>query len=220
MKKKKEIILCILFSLFLGLITNDFLIGTSTLATGLLSAYYATKGNKKTYIYGCINYLLLGYIALKNELFGIFFFYLFLFAPLQIKGFFYWKKISDNNTYINMKTFNLKNSILIIISCLLGSTLLGILLNLLPTQQIAFLDATSNCINLCGMILLIIGFQEAWWLWLINNIIDFFIAIHCVINLGEHSIMMLITAIGFLAINIWEIIKWYQKKQEINRKSP
>lgn len=212
MKKKKEIILCLLLSVFLGILTNDFFIGGSTLASGLLSSYYAAKGNKKTYVYGCINYLLLSYVALKNELFGIFFFYLFLFAPLQIKGFFYWKKISKDNDLITMKTFTLKNSILIIITCSLGSILLGSLLNLLPTQQIAFLDATSNCINLCGMILMIIGFQEAWWLWLINNIIDFIISIYCVINLGQHSLMMFLTAISFLIMNIWEIIQWHKKR--------
>ena len=212
MKKKKEIILCLLLSVFLGILTNDFFIGGSTLASGLLSSYYAAKGNKKTYVYGCINYLLLSYVAFKNELFGIFFFYLFLFAPLQIKGFFYWKKISNKSNHIIMKTFTLKNSILLIFTCSLGSIMLGSLLTILPNQQIAFLDATSNCINLCGMILMIIGFQEAWWLWLINNIIDLLISIYCVINLGEHSLMTFLTAISFLIMNIWEIIQWHQKK--------
>lgn len=212
MKKKKEIILCLLLSVFLGILTNDPLIGGSTLASGLLSSYYAAKGNKKTYVYGCINYLLLSYVAFKNELFGIFFFYLFLFAPLQIKGFFYWKKISNKSNHIIMKTFTLKNSILLIFTCSLGSIILGSVLTLLPNQQIAFLDATSNCINLCGMILMIIGFQEAWWLWLINNIIDLLISIYCVINLGEHSLMTFLTAISFLIMNIWEIIQWHKKK--------
>ena len=37
------------------------------------------------------------------------------------------------------------------------------------------MDAASNCINLCGVVLMILRFKESWWLWLINNVIDLII---------------------------------------------
>ncbi len=208
-KDKKITLKIIIFSLILGILTNDILIGSTTLASGLLCAYHAVLGKKSNYLYGFINYLLLGYVAYKNHLYGIFFFYLFLFAPLQIKGFFQWKKNQKQNQLI-IRNFNFQNSILIISGCLIGSILIGMLLKILPNQQIAFLDATSNCINLCGIILLIQGFKESWWLWFINNILDLIISIHCVLNQGENSKMMLITAISFLLMNIWGMIRWNQ----------
>ena len=64
------------------------------------------------------------------------------------------------------------------------------------------MDATSNCINLCGVILMILRF-----LWLINNIIDLIIWIITVINGGEGSIMMLLVSIGYLLINIYGVVK-------------
>ncbi len=70
------------------------------------------------------------------------------------------------------------------------------------------MDATSNCINLCGIILMILRFKESWWLWLINNIIDLIIWIITVINGGDGSVMMLLVSIGYLLINIYGVIKW------------
>lgn len=76
------------------------------------------------------------------------------------------------------------------------------------------MDATSNCINLCGIILMILRFKESWWLWLINNIIDLMIWIIVVIHKGDNSIMMLLTSIGYLLINIYGMIKWHIKAKK------
>lgn len=210
MNKKYFIItlMCLIISIVSGIISNDLLIGGTILLTGLLCAYFASEGKKINYILGLINYLLMGYVAFKNNLFGIFFFYLFVFSPLQVKGFVTWNKNLNNNKNVKVREFTLKNSIIITLSCIIGSIILGYLLTLIPTQRLAFMDATSNCINLCGVILMILRFKESWWLWLINNIIDLIIWIITVINGGEGSIMMLLVSIGYLLINIYGVVKW------------
>ena len=111
----------------------------------------------------------------------------------------------DNN--VKVRQFNLKKSIIIILSCAIGSLILGYLLTLIPSQRLAFMDATSNCINLCGVILMILRFKESWWLWLINNIIDLIIWIITTIHGGYGSIMMLLVSMGYLVINIYGIAK-------------
>ena len=210
MNKKYIIItlMCLIISIVSGIISNDLLIGGTILLTGLLCAYFASEGKKINYILGLINYLLMGYVSFKNNLFGIFFFYLFIFSPLQIKGFVTWNKNLNNDKNVKVREFTLKNSIIITLSCIVGSIILGYLLTLIPTQRLAFMDATSNCINLCGVILMILRFKESWWLWLINNIIDLIIWIITVINGGEGSIMMLLVSIGYLLINIYGVVKW------------
>ena len=210
MNKKYIIItlMCLIISIVSGIISNDLLIGGTILLTGLLCAYFASEGKKINYILGLINYLLMGYVSFKNNLFGIFFFYLFIFSPLQIKGFVTWNKNLNNDKNVKVREFTLKNSIIITLSCIVGSIILGYLLTLIPTQRLAFMDATSNCINLCGVILMILRFKESWWLWLINNIIDLIIWIITVINGGEGSIMMLLVSIGYLLINIYGVLKW------------
>lgn len=210
MNKKYIIItlICIVISIVSGIIAKDLLIGGTILATGLLCAYFASEGKRVNYILGLINYLLMGYVAFKNNLFGIFFFYIFIFSPLQINGYLSWNKNLDKDKNVEVREFTLKNSIIITLSCIIGSFVLGYLLSLIPGQRLAFMDASSNCINLCGVILMILRFKECWWLWLVNNIIDLIIWIITVIDKGNGSIMMLLVSIGYLLINIYGVIKW------------
>ncbi len=210
MSKKYIIItlICIAMSVLSEIITQDLLVGGTILATGLLCAYFASEGKRINYILGLINYLLMGYVAFKNNLFGIFFFYIFVFSPLQVHGYLSWKKNLDNEKDVKVREFNLKNSIIITLSCIIGSFVLGYLLSLVPGQRLAFMDASSNSINLCGVVLMILRFKESWWLWLINNIIDLIIWIITVIDKGNGSIMMLLVSIGYLLINIYWVIKW------------
>lgn len=210
MNKKYLIISCIcgIISLVSGIISNDIIVGGTILLTGLLCAYFASEGKRINYILGLINYLLMGYVSFKNNLYGIFFFYIFIFSPLQVKGFVTWNKNLDDKNNVKVREFTLKNSIIITLSCIVGSLLLGYLLTLIPSQRLAFMDASSNCINLCGVILMILRFKESWWLWLINNVIDLSIWIITFINKGKGSTMMLLVSIGYLLINVYGIIKW------------
>ena len=210
MSKKHLIIssLCVIVSIISGILADDLIIGGSILATGLLCSYLASEGKRISYILGLINYLLMGYISFKNNLFGIFFFYVFVFSPLQVQGYVTWNKNLNDDNNVKVREFTLKNSIIITVSCIIGSLLLGYLLTLIPGQRLAFMDASSNCINLCGIILMILRFKEAWWIWLVNNLIDLVIWIITVMNHGEGSIMMLLVSIGYLLINIYGIAKW------------
>ena len=210
MSKKYLIItfLCVLISLISGIFSNDIIIGGTILFTGSLCAYFASEGKKINYIFGFINYLLMGYVSFKNNLYGIFFFYIFVFSPLQIQGYLAWNKNLDKEKNVRIREFTLKNSIIIILSCLVGSLSLSYLLTCIPGQRLAFMDACSNCINLCGVILMIFRFKESWWLLLINNVVDLSIWIITFLNRGQGSTMMLLVSIGYLLINLYGIIRW------------
>lgn len=210
MNKKYIIItlICIAISVISGIIADDLLVGGTILATGLLCSYFASEGKRINYILGLISYLLMGYVSFKNNLFGIFFFYIFVFAPLQIHGYISWKKNLDSNRNVKVREFNLKNSIIITLSCIWGSFILGYFISLIPGQRLALMDASSNCINLCGVILMNLRFKESWWIWLVNNFIDLTIWIITAINNGNGATMMLLVSIGYLLINIYGVIKW------------
>lgn len=212
MKKNKRdfitVIVCVILSIICGLITKDLLIGGVILLSSLLCGYYASVGNRSNYIFGLINYLLIAYVSFKNNLYGIFFFYVFVFSPLQVHGFVTWSKNLNKENNVKVREFTLKNSIIIVFTCIIGSFLLGGLLSLIPNQQLAFLDAASNSINLCGLILMLLRFKEAWWVWLANNTMDLIIWLITVINGGENATMMLVSSVSFLIINIYGIIRW------------
>ena len=221
MKKKYIVItiICALISLISGIISKDILIGGTALFTALTCSYFASEGKKINYILGLINSLLIGYVSLRNNLYGMFFFYIFIFSPLQIQGLLAWNKNLNEEKNVKVREFTLKKAILIVLFCLIGSILIGYLLTLIPGQQLAFMDSTSNCINLCGVILMILRFKESWWLWLINNTVDMIIWTILFINKGVGSFMMFLVALGYLIINIYGIIKWTIEAKKNNSKS-
>lgn len=93
------IVICACISIISGILAQDLLVGGIILFTGLLCSYFASLGKRSNYIFGLINYILMAYVSFKNNLFGIFFFYIFVFSPLQVHGFISWKKnLNDDNT--------------------------------------------------------------------------------------------------------------------------
>ena len=132
---------------------------------------------------------------------------LIIYFPSQIQGYLSWKKNISNNE-VHVRGFNTKNSIIITISCIVGSIIFGFILSKIPGQQLAFLDASSNIINLCGIILMNLRFKEFWVVSLFNNSIDLYIWIINFVKDSPNSVMMLLVSIGYLVINVYGLIKW------------
>lgn len=215
MKIKINTLLIIIMSILCGIISQDYFLGTAILISGLLNAYYASLGKIHNYFFGAIFCLLNGYVSYINGLYGIAILSLIIYFPSQIQGYCSWKKQKNENNEVKVREFTFKNSIIITSSCIIGSVALGFLLSKIPNQQLAFLDSSSNAINLCGIILMNLRFKECWVIWLFNNVIDLSIWIINVINNSPNSIMMLLVSIGYLLINIYGLIKWSKNaKQE------
>lgn len=217
MKNKKNMIVIIvsaIISIIIGIISKDAIIGSLILFTSIMNSYLASIGKKESYITGLISSILTSYVSLKNNLYGLFFFYLIIFAPMQVYGYINWKNNEDDSKNVKIRTFTLKNSLIIIFVCIIGSFLLGYLLTLIPNQKLAFLDASSNIINLCAVILMILRFNESWWIWLFNNIIDLIIWSVTFKNNGMAAFSMFTSSLIYLIINVYGIIKWNKKLKD------
>lgn len=212
------VVVAFISSITIGLISKDPILGSAILLCGLLQSYFASIGKRSNYILGLISYILMGAVALANHLYGTGGFYLLICAPLQIHGFLSWGKNLKNQS-VKTRKFTLKTSILVILACLGGSLLVGFLLDLIPSQQLNFLDAASNCVNLCGIILMNLRYIEAWWLWLINNIIDFTIWAYILLagTGNSNAPMMFITCVMYLIINVYGIYKWMKQSRIDNK---
>ena len=110
--------------------------------------------------------------------------------------------------------FTFKKSLIVTSMCILSSFIFGFILSMIPTQQLAFLDSFSNCINICATILMSYRYRECFYVWLFNNVFDLAIWIINFINGSANSFMMLIVSVGYLVFNIVGIIIW--KKKIIN----
>ena len=208
MKKRLIEIIIIIFSIACGILTKDLFLGSILLSCGLLNAYYSSLGKVYNYVFGGLYCLLSAYVCYKNCFFGIFLLSLIIYFPLQVYGYFSWNNKKKDDGSVELREFNLKTSIITVVSCVFGSLLLGFILSMIPNQQLAFLDASSNILNLCACILMLMRYRECWIIWLFNNIFDLSIWIINVIKLSPNSFAMLIISIGYLIMNIYGYMKW------------
>jgi len=215
MKNKICTLVIIIFSILCGIFSKDYFLGTIILICGMLNSYYASIGKIYNYIFGALYSLLSGYVCYLNGLYGIAILSLVVYFPSQIQGYLSWKR-NTNDKEILVRGFNTKNSIIITTACIVGSIILGFLLSKIPGQQLAFLDASSNIINLCGIILMNLRFKECWAVWLFNNSIDLSIWVIIFLKGSFNSTMMLLVSIGYLLINIYGLFKWIKMSKKNN----
>jgi len=214
--KKKDIfytIIILIFSIICGILSKDYFIGTVILACGLLNSYYASNGKIINYLFGAIYALFVAYVSFINGLYGLAVLSVLVYFPSQIQGYLSWKKYM-NDDEVNVRGFTLKLSILIVLICIAGSFGFGYLLSLIPSQNLAFLDSSSNIINLCAVVLMNLRYKEAWMIWLFNNTIDLAIWIINAVKGTPNSIMMLLVSIGFLLINFYGLYKWIKSEKK------
>ena len=183
------------------------------IVTSLLNALLASNFKRINYVYDFICYTLMGIVAYQNQIYGMFFFYIFIFAPLQIYGYIKWGKNKNKSNELITRSFSPQNRIITIISCIILSLSLAFLLRKIPGARFTYLDAFSNIINLCGVVLLALRFNESWWLWLINNIIDVILWNNVYHLSGSYSASMLLSSTIYLIVNIYGIYKWNSKNK-------
>ena len=204
----------IIFSIVCGIITKDYFLGTATLMCGLLNGYYASTRKVCNYVFGLLFCIFNLYISYINGLYGIFAFSLIIFIPSQIQGFISWLKNRNKNNEVIVRHFDLKTSLIVIVSSLLGSLGLGYLLTKVPGQNLAFLDSTSTILNVCSIVLMNLRYKEFWIIYLFNNIVDLIIWSINVCYGTPNAMMMLIVSIGYLLMNIYGLYKWLDSEEK------
>lgn len=217
MNKKKTFLypfIIIIFSIVCGIITKDYFLGTATLMCGLLNGYYASTRKVCNYVFGLLFCVLNLYVSYLNGLYGIFAFSLIIFVPSQIQGFISWLKNRNKNNEVIVRHFDLKTSLIVIVSSLLGSLGLGYLLTKVPGQNLAFLDSTSTILNVCTIVLMNLRYKEFWIIYLFNNIVDLIIWSINVCYGTPNAMMMLIVSIGYLLMNIYGLYKWLDSEEK------
>ncbi len=207
----------VIISFLIVSITKNSFFSFCILTTGLLNGWYASLGKWYNYIFGAIFMLLNAYVSYKANLYGIALLSALLYFPLQLHGLFDWHTKKNKNNEVKIRGFNTKISILITICCFCGSIALSKILNRVPGQNLAFLDATSNCLNICAIILMNLRFRECWWVLLGNNSADLLIWIINLINNEPNSLMMLIVSISYFILNIIGLLRWERYKNKKRR---
>ena len=200
-------IITICASIIIGIFFNDVLLGSTTLIFGFLNAYYMAIGKPSNYIFGILFSITYALECYNNGLFGFVIFTILVYTPIQIYGLINWIRHKSNDAII-MKSLKIWHAIVLTLLLAGASFGLGFLLSLIPGQNLAFLDSSSQILNLCGLILIALRFREAWYIWLFNNIIDLIIWIMRLCVGAVNAPMAFIVSIMYFIMNVIGIVLW------------
>lgn len=183
----------IIFTVYFALIntTNTVLyliIDAVAAISGILCVVLCAKGKKSQYIWGLIN--VIGYIVIAfiNKYYGEVMLNVIYYLPSQFIGYYLWNKHENKETKdVEGKKLNLKNSIILLIVCMLGIFGYKLILDLLGGNS-TLLDSASTVISVVANSLMLLRYREQWLLWIIIDTI---------------TVIMWIIAGDFIMVTMW-----------------
>lgn len=183
------IIFTIYFALTNTINTVPYLIIDAVVAiSGILCVVLCAKGKKSQYIWGLIN--VIGYIviAFSNKYYGEVMLNAVYYLPSQFIGYYLWNKYENKETKdVEGKKLNLKNSIILLIVCILGIFGYKLVLDLLGGNS-TLLDSASTVISVVANSLMLLRYREQWLLWIIIDTI---------------TVIMWLIACDFIMVTMW-----------------
>lgn len=166
----------IIFTVYFALIntTNTVLyliIDAVAAISGIVCVVLCAKGKKSQYIWGVLN--VLGYIVIAfiNKYYGEVMLNAIYYLPSQFIGYYLWDKHENRETKdVEGKKLNLKNSIILLVVCILGILGYKLVLDLLGGNS-TLLDSASTLISVVANSLMLLRYREQWLLWIIIDTI-------------------------------------------------
>jgi nicotinamide mononucleotide transporter len=197
-----EMIVLSLFEYFSGFWGVVELTGT---LFSLLCVYLAAKHNQWTWFFGALGVLCFGALFFEYKLYSDAALQILFFLPMQLWGFFYWRKLASesSNTSVtrSMSSFAILTSIAAI-GVFTGIN--GYLMSTYTDASFPFADAWTTWMSVFAQILMIRKYWQSWVLWAVMDIgaIYIYFAKGLFVTSGLYVLFLIIATIG--------IFKWYR----------
>ncbi len=196
-------------SISYSLFADEFdILGCVAAISGVICVVLSAKGNILNYVFGFINVSLYAYISFKSQLYGDAALNGLYYLPMQFIGWFNWRKRgNDDGAKVKGKRMNIKEIIILIVSCVSITGATGLLLNYL-NDPMPVKDSLTTVLSIIAMFLMVRAYMEQWFLWIIVNIVSLIIWIVFTIQGTEHAELMIIMWSFYLANSINGLIVW------------
>ncbi len=189
-------------------VNKDSIIAIIAALTGCLAAIFTGKAKLGAFFFGFINSILYAYISYKYQYYGEVMVKLFVFIPLNIIGFFSWKRHFDN--YYNETTkrrLPLKAAILLLIFTTIVTVIYGFILRELD-GALPFVDGVTTILATVALVLCVKRFCEHWILWIITNCINIYLWVAPFLAGTGKPIAVLLMWIFYLINSIVMYVRW------------
>lgn len=189
------------------LMTDSFdIMGSAAAITGVICVVLVARGNILNYIFGLINVSLYAIISYKAELYGDAVLNALYYLPMQFIGWFMWMKNRESNesvTVVGKRFKNRERFILLLLSSALVLIAAAILDEFGDPQPLK--DSATTVLSVIAMYLMVKTYIEQWVLWVTVNVISIIMWSVAFVNGEDHSVLMVIMWLFYLAnsLNGW-----------------
>ena len=204
----------ILLQIIVFIINPDSALNIIAGISGVISVVLCAKGKISFYYVGFIQTITYLFLSFNERFYGEVIENIFYLVTMII-GIFIWKKNltenKDGSKQIKPKKLSVIQFILLFISTIALTTIIGYLLTLIDSNQ-AYIDAATNVIAVIAQLLMIKGYKEQWCWWMVLNILCLIMWI----NVSNYSMVCMYISCIINCIYGWVNYSNVAKKLEHN----
>ena len=191
----------------LSVMSNESVLGFSVFITGVLCVVLAAKGNIWTYGFGMYNTFSYAYLSYTNGLFGETGLNLLFFAPMNIVGYFMWRRHMVDKM-VEMRKVKSATAVLMLAGCVASTMAMGWLLALIPGQNTPYVDATTNVLSIVATFLMVSRYREQWIMYIVLNVFTIIMWSIRLMNGSPDGLMMVVMWSAYFVNSIYGYLTW------------
>ncbi|AIQ61632.1 nicotinamide riboside transporter PnuC [Paenibacillus borealis] len=194
-------------------LSKDSLFGFTVFITGVLCVVLTAKGKLLSYVFGMYNTFGYAYLAYINGLFGEVMLNLLFFVPMNVVGFYMWKKNMQSGK-LSMRQMEAKGILLTIAVCISGALLLGYSLSFIPEQNSPYIDAITTVLSVVATILMVRRFKEQWLVYIVLNMFTVALWVIRMLDGSSEGPLMIVMWSAYLINAVYGYYNWHKGAKE------
>ncbi|OKP93110.1 nicotinamide mononucleotide transporter [Paenibacillus sp. P3E] len=211
-----EVVWLVLFTLIavsFTFLSKDSFFGFTVFITGVLCVVLTAKGKLMSYVFGMYNTFGYAYLAYVNGLFGEVTLNLMFFVPMNVAGFYMWKKNFQSGK-LSMRQMELKGMFLALAVCIVGSLLLGFSLSFISGQNSPYIDAITTVLSIVATILMVRRFKEQWLVYIVLNMFTVLLWVIRTLEGSGEGLLMIVMWSAYLINAAYGYYNWNKGAKE------
>lgn len=200
----------------LTVLMKDSVFGFTVFITGVLCVVLAAKGNLMSYVFGMYNTLGYAYVAYANGLFGEVMLNLLFFVPMNVIGFYMWKKNTQESGKLTMRKMGLQGLLSVAAICIMGSAVMGFGLSFIPGQNSPYIDAMTTVLSIVATLLMVRRFKEQWLVYIVLNMFTVLLWVIRMVDGSQEALLMIVMWGAYLVNAVYGYYNWSKGAKEVS----
>lgn len=186
-------------------------LGIVSAITGVITVVLIAKGKISNFYFALINVSTYAFIAFQAGFYGDVMLNVLYYLPMNIYGIYAWKKHQSAETKsVKSMSLNKDQKIKVVLGSIVAILLYtGILLAMGDTMPLV--DATSTILAIVAMMLMVKGYVEQWYVWVLVNLMSITLWLFALMN-GGNDIAQLLQYMVYFINSIYGIYNWKKLK--------